>query len=86
MALTDWGKVVEQPKDKSWIAVEYFTLSNKIPKTILVYEEDEEYKLNYGEYRVWIGRTDGKDKGEYFAFNTKKQALAKARKLMEERK
>ena len=80
----EWGKITKQPKSKSWITAEYSTLSAtlKDSKTILVYEEDDEHKEQCGNWRVWIGKTDGSDIGRYYDVDTKIQALEKAKKLM----
>ena len=77
-----WGKVTKQPKSKSWITAEYSNTSGRADKTILVYPEDKRFKKTLGNYRVWMGKTDGNNKGTYGSFKTKVQALAYAKKLM----
>jgi hypothetical protein len=56
-------------KGKRWITKE---LSDMHGNTILVYDDR---KAGFG-WRVWVGKTDGSDKGKYLSFETKEVALA----------
>jgi hypothetical protein len=78
----NWLKIKKQPKSKAWITAEYSNTSSFPHKTILVYEEDEDKRKLFGNYRVWYGNTGGDDFGEYYSFKTKAEALAFAKKFM----
>ena len=77
-----WRKIREQPKSKAWIEAEYSSVSTKPNKTILVYEEDKSKKIFFGNFRTWIGKTDGSDKGRYNSFETRPEALKFAESYM----
>lgn len=83
--MKNWGKITKQPKSKSWITAEYSNTSKAPDKTILVYKEDRGFRKIYGNYRVWFGNTDGSNKGEYYSFDTKEEALKFAKEIMEKR-
>jgi hypothetical protein len=72
-----WGKV-RTTKLKNWITAEYSTKVPSVKKstTILVYPDKP-----YSNYKVWIGKTDGSDEGQYYSFKTKKEAMERAREL-----
>lgn len=73
--MKNWGKITKQPKSKKWISAEYSNTNIKPHLTILIYKEDAEYKEIYGNYRIFVGRTDGKERGTYQSADTYKQAL-----------
>lgn len=49
--------------------------------TILVYNEDKRFQKQFGKFRVWFGKTFGKDRGVYFGFDKKSEALEFAKIL-----
>lgn len=78
----NWGKI-RKTKSKSWLLAEY---SNKSPsfkksKTILIYPDKP-----YSNYKVWVGKTDGSNDGEYHWFDKKEDAVKFANSYMEKNK
>ena len=74
----NWG-LIKKTKLKNWIFAEYSNYSENLDKskTILIYTDKP-----YCNWRVWIGRTDGKGKGRYYSFLTKKNAIVWTNKYM----
>jgi len=70
-------------KDKQWIHKEYNNLNvNGEDQTILIYEEDEDKKDMYGNWRTWIGKRDGSNKGVYSSHETQEEAINHAQNYM----
>jgi len=73
--MNNWVKIIKQPKSKKWISAEYSNASKKPHKTILIYQEDKEYRKIYGNYTIYFGNTIGNKVGNYFRARNDKQAL-----------
>jgi hypothetical protein len=81
MRVAGWGQI-DNSKDstKDWITAEFSTKTKDVSdsKSILVYDDNE---AGYG-WRVWIGATEGTDKGTYHSFPSKEKALKFAKDYM----